>query len=64
MELISIRQAARLLRLAERALRQAVRSGELPAYKLGERTIRVDMADLQQWVQGKRVDSWRPELPS
>lgn len=61
MELISIRKAARELGVAERALRQAVRTGELPAFRLGTRTIRVERGALREWVQGKRVRSWRPE---
>jgi excisionase family DNA binding protein len=61
MDLLSLRQAARELRIAERALRRAVRAGELRAFQLGERTVRVDRADLQRWVQGKRVPTWRSE---
>ena len=61
MELVSLRQAARELRVAERTLRSAVRSGELPAFQLGERTIRLDRADLQQWIRGKRVSAWQAE---
>ena len=61
MELVSLRQAARELRVAERTLRSAVRSGELPAFQLGERTIRLDRADLQQWIRGKRVRGWQDE---
>jgi excisionase family DNA binding protein len=61
MELVSLRQAARELRVAERTLRHAVRSGELPAYRLGERTVRVDRLDLKHWVEAKRVSTWQPE---
>ncbi len=61
MELVSLRQAARDIRVAERTLRRAVRSGELPAYQLGERTVRVDRADLDQWIRGKRVRGWQGE---
>jgi excisionase family DNA binding protein len=61
MELVSIRQAARDLRVAERTLRRAVRSGELRAYKLAERTVRVDLSELRQWVRAKSVEPWRSE---
>lgn len=61
MELVSLRKAARELRVAERTLRHAVRSGELPAFRLGERTVRVDRADLQEWVRTRRVRPWRTE---
>jgi len=61
MDLISLRQAARDLRVAERTLRRAVRSGELPGYQLGERTVRVNRSDLEQWVRAKRVPTWTAE---
>ena len=61
MELLSIRQAARELRVAERTIRQAVRSGELPGFQLGERTVRVNRSDLEQWVRAKKVRPWTPE---
>jgi excisionase family DNA binding protein len=61
MDLLSLRQAARELRIAERTLRRAVRAGELPAFQLGERTLRVERAELQQWVRAKRVPTWRSQ---
>ena len=60
-ELLSLRQAARRLGIAERVLRQAVRSGDLPAFKLGQRTLRVKPTDLDTWIQGLRVPPWSPE---
>lgn len=58
---LSLRQAARELGIAERTLRSAVRAGDLPVYQFGKRTQRVDRAQLQQWVQQKRVRPWRVE---
>ncbi len=57
-ELLSLRQAARRLGIAERVLRQAVRSGELPAFRLGQRTLRVKPTDLDGWIQDRRVRPW------
>ncbi len=59
MELLSIRQAARKLHIAERTLRQAVSNGELEAYKLGERTCRVERRGLEEWVRSRRIPTWR-----
>ena len=59
MELLSLRQAARELHLAERVLRRAVRSGALPAYKPGKRTLRVERSELYRWVRAQRVPTWR-----
>jgi excisionase family DNA binding protein len=61
MDLLSLRQAARELRIAERTLRCAVRAGELTVFQLGKRTLRVDRAELQQWVQARRIRPWREE---
>lgn len=58
MEMISLRQAARRIGVAERVLRQAVRSGDLPAFKLGQRTIRVKPTDLDSWIQNQQVQPW------
>ncbi len=60
-DLLSLRQAARHLGVAERLLRQAVRSGALPAFRLGERTLRVKLSDLNDWIQDRRVRTWSAE---
>ena len=57
-ELLSLRQAARKIGVADRVIRQAVRSGELPAFKLGQRTLRVKPTDLDTWIQDRRVRPW------
>ncbi len=55
MELVSLRGAARELGVAERTLRRAVEEGELPAFRLGSRTIRVERGALREWVRRKRM---------
>ncbi len=57
-ELVTVRQAARRLGVAERVLRHAVRSGDLPAYRLGQRTVRLKPTDLDDWIQNRRVRPW------
>jgi excisionase family DNA binding protein len=59
MQLLSIRRAARELRIAERTLREAVYTGQLPAYKLGERTLRVEKSELERWVRSRQ---FRPHV--
>jgi len=61
MDLLSLRQAARELHIAERVLSRAVRNGELPAFKLGERTLRVERSELFAWVRSQRVPNWRDD---
>lgn len=60
-ELLSLRQAARRLGVADRVLRQAVRSGDLPAFRLGMRTLRVKPSDLDDWIRNRRVRPWSAE---
>jgi excisionase family DNA binding protein len=59
MDLLTQREAARELHIAERVVREAVRAGELEAYKLGHRTVRVDRKALYEWVRSRRVSTWR-----
>ena len=59
MDLLSLRQAARELHVAERTLRDAVHVGELVAYKLGERTLRVERRALEWWVRSRALKTWR-----
>ena len=59
MDLLSLRQAARELHVAERLLRSAVRSGELDAFRLGKRTLRVERSELHRWVRSRRVSTWK-----
>ena len=61
MDLLSLRQAARELHVAERVLSRAVRNGELPAFELGERTLRVERSELWAWVRSQRVPNWRDD---
>jgi excisionase family DNA binding protein len=54
-ELISVFKAARQLGLAPRRLREAIRTGELPAYRPGRRTTYVRWPELLRWLRGQRV---------
>ena len=61
MELLSIRQAARRIHVAERTLRQAAHNGELPSYQLGKRTRRVYLSEVHEWVRSRRTPTWRTQ---
>ena len=47
--------------IPSKTLREAVYGGELEAFKLGDRTLRVDRADLERWVRSRRISTWRPK---
>lgn len=43
---VSLPRAALILDLSERAVRRYIAAGKLPAYKLGNRHVRIKLADL------------------
>ena len=55
--LITVRQAAKQLGVAERTLHGAIRSGELEAVKLGARTVRVTLPALNTWLRRCKVET-------
>ena len=55
MELTTIPKAARRLGISERLIRRAVEHGVLPAYRIGERWLRLDCAEVEQWVRDSLI---------
>ena len=56
-KLLTVRQAAKQLGVAERTLHGAIRSGELEALKLGARTVRVTLPALNTWLRRCKVET-------
>lgn len=54
-ELLSIAEAARILRISERKVYLLVKGGELPAVRLGKRCLRFDAADLAAFVERSKT---------
>jgi len=52
--LTGICRASRDLGIAERWLRQAVRSGELPVYRLNVQ-VRLRVSDIRRWLESRRM---------
>jgi len=55
-DLVSIERAAEFLSVTTRTVRKWISTGELPAKRLGKRTIRIDFEDLRIFckpVQGR-----------
>jgi excisionase family DNA binding protein len=46
-DLVSIERAAQFLSVTTRTVRQWIKTGELPAKRLGKRVIRIDFEDLR-----------------
>jgi excisionase family DNA binding protein len=53
--MLALSRAARRLGVAYPRIRAAVQSGELPAYRLGERNIRVLWGEVVEWLRSSRV---------
>jgi excisionase family DNA binding protein len=46
-----IKDAARELHISERFLRQLIAQGRIPYYRLSERTLRVDLDELRDYMR-------------
>jgi excisionase family DNA binding protein len=59
-DLLTVAEAARIARRSIRTLRRAYRSGSLRAHKDGNgRGIRIEYADLRDWMTGEAVTATR-----
>ena len=54
-DLVSLTSAAKRLRVGYRRLRAAIRTGDLPAYRVGGRRSRVLWGEVVQWVRQQRT---------
>lgn len=48
--LLTVPEAARLLRISRNTAYELIRQGEIPAVRLGERIIRIPRFALEQWI--------------
>jgi excisionase family DNA binding protein len=65
---VRIRQAVSLLReraghgpapIGERTIRRAIRAGELPGYRVGNRVL-VSIGDIDRWLSAQRIEPQPP----
>ena len=52
--LLTVREAADVLRVSERTLWTLTHSGELPAVRVG-RSVRYDQNDLASWIESRKT---------
>ena len=57
-DFLTVDEVAERLRVKPATVRDMVR-GDLPAYKIGKH-IRVSAAELEKWIEGKRVAGIEP----
>ncbi len=53
--LMSVSRIAKELKISPRLLRNAIHDGDLRAYRLGARTVRISFLDVRRWIAKKRV---------
>lgn len=53
--LLTLPRAARRFGVSQKALRRAVKDGELAAYQIGDRWYRVRPEAVEAWIRSKRV---------
>jgi excisionase family DNA binding protein len=53
--LLSYKAAGKVLGCTERTIYEFVRRGELPSVRLGNRSVRVDPADLKRFIEGRKT---------
>lgn len=51
----TVPRAAKRAGRPRQALYAAINSGELPAYRMGERWLRVSWAEVERWIRSKQV---------
>ncbi len=47
----TIKEATKELRVSERFLRQLIRDGRIPSYRLSPRTLRVDLQEVRNYMR-------------
>lgn len=52
--LLTVREAADVLRVSERTLWSLTNSGELPSVRVG-RSVRYDQNDLADWIESRKT---------
>jgi excisionase family DNA binding protein len=55
-ELLTVAQTAEYLKLSEKTIRRLISDGSLPASKIGNRSWRVLMSDVDEYIQANKND--------
>ena len=66
MRLVSVNEAAGIVGVRAALVYDEVRSGRLPAYRIGEHgwCVRIALADLSEWLAARRSTLDRPIKPT
>ena len=58
-EFLSVNASSQRFHIAAATLRRAIKAGELPAYRPGERTVYLDPAEVIGWLKSQRLPTAR-----
>ena len=62
MSLITKQEASARLAISVRMLEGLIRRGQLPAYRIGPKCVRIDEDDLSAYVEARRIRNAKPQL--
>lgn len=54
-KLLTLEEAADICRLSQQTIRRMIRDGEIPAYKLGYNSVRLEEKQLQLFIESRRT---------
>lgn len=55
LNLLTKAEAAEILRMSEWTVERLIENGQLPAYRLAKTCIRIDEADLYEYIQSRKM---------
>ena len=62
MGMITKQEASARLAISVRMLEGIIQRGQLPAYRIGPKCVRIDEEDLDAYVEARRIRSAKPQL--
>ena len=54
-KLLTLEEAAEICRLSQQTIRRMIRDGEIPAFKLGYNSVRLEEEQLQRFIESRRT---------
>jgi excisionase family DNA binding protein len=59
LRLVSLREAAEILAVSTKTVRRYIAAGDLEAFRLGGRTIRIKAESIERFIDTHPVNIWR-----
>ena len=59
-ELLTVEEAAKLLKVSAKTIRRWYQEGKIPCYRLGYRTVRIFPSEVESYLQRKKSGTPKP----